>query len=416
VIVGRSVAMARDSNPLGNLPSKATRMWEHVYESAQERGLDKGAAAAQAWCAVKRRYYKKNGRWLRRKAPLGPDQQPPGCTPSSLVNTGTKPMSTNSNPTSWQKAMRRGEVKTKKTWKLVWLEEPRPDTYRFEIERGGNEGLLTGTVYPDGTVGSGVNRLTPELKERVVKTVEKFVRSSSQRGRIQNPPMDAVKADIAKRTLNSMLTDYDRRIQSRSPNIYRLSHLLKASDNVFEGIDDSSSVPVSLLEKRVQRFFIVSDMPPARNFISLLRTQTQEDPGGLYLQGWPKTRGKKKNPGESLQEIRKAFNDIGFWIVKTGGGCTALRFDIPGTDPEQFLLITDDDCHAPESWDHEVLIGLHDEESADSGDSIGDVESYDSTRELLELLKSGSGKGHSSWPGRKTRKTNASIKSRLLKP
>jgi len=74
--------MARSSNPLGNLPAKAARQWESVYESAKGRGISSSAAAAQAWCAVKRRYYKKGGRWLKRKRPLAPDEQPPGCTPS----------------------------------------------------------------------------------------------------------------------------------------------------------------------------------------------------------------------------------------------------------------------------------------------------------------------------------------------
>ena len=74
----RNPDMSRQSNPLGNLPAKASRMWENVYESSKERGLSSGAAAAQAWCAVKRRYHKKGGRWLKRKKPLRPDQQPPG--------------------------------------------------------------------------------------------------------------------------------------------------------------------------------------------------------------------------------------------------------------------------------------------------------------------------------------------------
>lgn len=56
-------------------------MWEHVYESARERGLRKSGAARQAWCAVKRQYYKKGDRWRKRKQPLGRDEYPPGCTP-----------------------------------------------------------------------------------------------------------------------------------------------------------------------------------------------------------------------------------------------------------------------------------------------------------------------------------------------
>lgn len=78
---GRKKNPDREDNPLGNLPEKASRQWEHVYESALDRGLDQGAAAAQAWCAVKRGYYQKGNRWLKRKKPLGRDEQPPGCTP-----------------------------------------------------------------------------------------------------------------------------------------------------------------------------------------------------------------------------------------------------------------------------------------------------------------------------------------------
>lgn len=83
--------MARDRNPVGNLPPKAARQWEAVYDSAKERGLDSSVAAAQAWCAVKRYYYKKGERWLRRKHPLGPHEQPPGCRPSSEARRGSNP-------------------------------------------------------------------------------------------------------------------------------------------------------------------------------------------------------------------------------------------------------------------------------------------------------------------------------------
>ena len=84
VLAGKLFESSRESNPLGNLPSKAARMWEAVYKSAQDRGADKGAAAAQAWCAVKRRYKKDGARWVLRKRPLGPNEQPEGC--ASMAN------------------------------------------------------------------------------------------------------------------------------------------------------------------------------------------------------------------------------------------------------------------------------------------------------------------------------------------
>ncbi len=75
-----------EDNPLGNLPAKASRMWEDVFESAKGRGASESAAAAQAWCAVKRHYHKKGGRWLKRKTPIPPGKQPPGCTPVRTDN------------------------------------------------------------------------------------------------------------------------------------------------------------------------------------------------------------------------------------------------------------------------------------------------------------------------------------------
>lgn len=80
---GRQENPSRAANPLGNLPPKAARQWEAVFESAQNRGLSQGAAAAQAWCAVKRGYYKKGNRWLKRKQRLSPSESPPGCEPYS---------------------------------------------------------------------------------------------------------------------------------------------------------------------------------------------------------------------------------------------------------------------------------------------------------------------------------------------
>lgn len=75
------MARTRESNPTGTLPAKGARQWDHVYEAALERGHTKSAAARQAWCAVKRYYYKRGERWIRRKKPLAPHESPPGCTP-----------------------------------------------------------------------------------------------------------------------------------------------------------------------------------------------------------------------------------------------------------------------------------------------------------------------------------------------
>lgn len=73
----------------GSLPPKGQAMLGAVYESAKKQLGKKGVrgkkakagAAKQAWCAVKRQYKKVGTKWSKRKRPLGPDEQPPGCTP-----------------------------------------------------------------------------------------------------------------------------------------------------------------------------------------------------------------------------------------------------------------------------------------------------------------------------------------------
>ena len=49
------------------MPAKARRMWEHVYQSQLERGVEKDRAAASAWSEVKKHYVKQpSGRWVSR--------------------------------------------------------------------------------------------------------------------------------------------------------------------------------------------------------------------------------------------------------------------------------------------------------------------------------------------------------------
>ena len=49
------------------MPAKARRMWEHVYQSQLERGVEKDRAAASAWSQVKKHYVKQpSGRWVSR--------------------------------------------------------------------------------------------------------------------------------------------------------------------------------------------------------------------------------------------------------------------------------------------------------------------------------------------------------------
>lgn len=79
----------RTPPPSGNLPKHGKEMLAAVYESAADRLESEGIPAAeakerasrQAWCAVKRHYYKRGTKWHRRQRPMGPDQSPPGCEP-----------------------------------------------------------------------------------------------------------------------------------------------------------------------------------------------------------------------------------------------------------------------------------------------------------------------------------------------
>lgn len=73
----------------GNLPPRGKRILAAAYESAKTRALEDGksekaakrSASAQAWCAVKRQYFKRGARWYKRRDPLGRDDHPPGCRP-----------------------------------------------------------------------------------------------------------------------------------------------------------------------------------------------------------------------------------------------------------------------------------------------------------------------------------------------
>jgi len=72
-------------NPLepGTLPSKGARQLNEVFEATERRLLDDGVPAKQAatraaqiaWSEVKRYYYKRGDRWIRRKRPLTPAQK-----------------------------------------------------------------------------------------------------------------------------------------------------------------------------------------------------------------------------------------------------------------------------------------------------------------------------------------------------
>lgn len=87
----RSRNPGRRSKPpaSGNLPAHGKKILAAAYENAKQDALERGlsesaakrSAAPQAWCAVKRHYYKRGERWIKRKDPLGRDEHPPGCTP-----------------------------------------------------------------------------------------------------------------------------------------------------------------------------------------------------------------------------------------------------------------------------------------------------------------------------------------------
>ena len=54
--------------PFKNLPNKANRQWEHVYNSSLESGDDESTAATKAWGVVKKKYVKKGDKWVKKQS------------------------------------------------------------------------------------------------------------------------------------------------------------------------------------------------------------------------------------------------------------------------------------------------------------------------------------------------------------
>lgn len=85
--VRAEISPLRSQNPpyqppqSGNLPKHGKEILARVYESTRSRGFDQESAARQAWCQVKRHYYKRGDRWIRRSTPVPSDQYAPGCGP-----------------------------------------------------------------------------------------------------------------------------------------------------------------------------------------------------------------------------------------------------------------------------------------------------------------------------------------------
>lgn len=65
----------------GTLPKKGVKQFSAVYVSARERGFTQQRSAQQAWCEIKRYYYKRGDKWIKRKDPIPQDESPPGCAP-----------------------------------------------------------------------------------------------------------------------------------------------------------------------------------------------------------------------------------------------------------------------------------------------------------------------------------------------
>ena len=89
-------------------------------------------------------------------------------------------------------------------------------------------------------------------------------------------------------------------------------------------------------------------------------------------------------------EIAQAFTEMGWGVRDNAGGCWA--FDYPLSDEEDgpYFLVSDEDCGLPEFWGDEALLGHY----VDL-DDCGDVESFDTVRNLVDQLRAGT--AHPYW-------------------
>jgi hypothetical protein len=102
----------------------------------------------------------------------------------------------------------------------------------------------------------------------------------------------------------SKLTQYDERLSRAeskrgSVNIYRLGHFLRAADETLALVpkrlrDSDSAQALHAYKSAIERKFIVSDMPPAKNVLKQIDAYL--DTGKLPTIVPKKKRAAKKNP------------------------------------------------------------------------------------------------------------------------
>lgn len=87
---------------------------------------------------------------------------------------------------------------------------------------------------------------------------------------------------------------------------------------------------------------------------------------------------------ESPTQVQVAMERIGFWLMQTGGGCTAYQSTT--ADQKSYYLVTaEGGCEAPEFWNEGVMVGKY---SMATGEQEGPVDWFASLEEAYATLGS----------------------------
>jgi hypothetical protein len=111
---------------------------------------------------------------------------------------------TQANPSAWQKELRKTSRPARSKFEVVSVEFVREGTYRLNLDLG-REGAFPVTVYPGGYMQSGVADLTPALREKIEKWLNKNAKQLHPNPRRRkNGRLDALSAGDLDRSIAAL--------------------------------------------------------------------------------------------------------------------------------------------------------------------------------------------------------------------
>lgn len=145
------------------------------------------------------------------------------------------------------------------------------------------------------------------------------------------------------------------------------------------GIEDHEWVDTHLAQFTASQESVarmVADAMTASETAQLERWTDREEVNSKLRISGPDYMARVDRRAVDRSVFTELFQQAGFGVWHTGGGCTAWAREAPDG---RHVLITGDDANCPEPDDEEIMVGLYDEE----GDSVegAEVEAFSNTLE-----------------------------------